>query len=371
MHYVKNLKSPTMKKNKKIYIAGHRGLVGSAIVRCLQKEGYENLIFRTRAELDLTDKRAVDDFFAAENPAYIFLAAAKVGGIHANSTHPVDFIYDNLTIQNNVMRAAADHHTEKLLFLGSSCIYPRLAPQPMREEYLLSGPLEPTNSAYAVAKIAGIEMCSAFNHQYKTNFVPVMPTNLYGPNDNYDLLSSHAMPAMIRKFHLAKLAAAGDHPALAADAERYGPIPNDFYSNLQRIAAFHNHTINGAGVADKPLLAPSRASDTVDLWGTGTPKREFLYVDDLAKALLFIMFNSQSLELLNIGTGIDQTISELAEIVRRVVGYPGRIDFDPTKPDGMPRKLLDISKLTALGWKPKFTLEEGIQHAYKSYLAFC
>ncbi len=357
-----------MTKNKKIYIAGHRGLVGSAIVRRLQKAGYKNLLFRTRAELDLTDKKAVDDFFATEKPAYVFLAAAKVGGIHANNTQPADFIYDNLAIQNNVLRAASEYQVEKLLFLGSSCIYPRLAPQPMREEYLLSGPLEPTNSAYAVAKIAGIEMCYAFNRQYKTNFIPVMPTNLYGPFDNYDLLSSHAMPAMIRKFHLAKLASAGDNQALAADTKIYGPIPNDFYTNLMRIAAFHGHTLNGTGIAGKPLPAPTKSSDTVDLWGTGTPKREFLYVDDLADALVFIMFNSQSSELLNIGTGIDQTISELAEIVRRVVGYSGGIDFDPTKPDGTPRKLLDVSKLTALGWKPKFTLEDGIKQAYKSYL---
>ena len=357
-----------MKKSKKIYIAGHRGLVGSAIVRRLQNVGYENLLLRTRAELDLTDKKAVDDFFATQKPTYVFLAAAKVGGIHANDTRPADFIYDNLAIQSNVLRAASEYHVEKLLFLGSSCIYPRLAPQPMREEYLLSGPLEPTNSAYAVAKIAGIEMCYAFNRQYKTNFVPVMPTNLYGPFDNYDLLSSHAMPAMIRKFHLAKLAAAGDNQALAADTRTYGLIPNDFYANLMRIAVFHGFTLNGAGIADKPLPASNEASDTVDLWGTGTPKREFLYVDDLADALVFIMNNSQSFELLNIGTGIDQTISKLAEIVRHVVGYLGGIDFDPTKPDGMPRKLLDISKLTALGWKPKFTLEDGIKQAYKSYL---
>ncbi len=357
-----------MQKTKKIYIAGHRGLVGSAVVRRLQEAGYENLLLRTRAELDLTDKKSVDDFFATEKPAYVFLAAAKVGGIYANNTQPADFIYDNLVIQNNVLRAASEYQVEKLLFLGSSCIYPRLAPQPMREEYLLSGPLEPTNSAYAVAKIAGIEMCYAFNRQYKTNFVPVMPTNLYGPFDNYDLLSSHAMPAMIRKFHLAKLAAAGDNQALAADTKTYGLIPSDFYENLMRIAAFHGHTLNGDGTTSKLIPAPIKPSDTVDLWGTGTPKREFLYVDDLADALVFIMFNSQSSELLNIGTGIDQTISEFAEVVRRVVGYHGGIDFDPTKPDGTPRKLLDVSKLTALGWRPKFTLEDGIKQSYKSYL---
>ncbi len=358
-----------MTKTKKIYIAGHRGLVGSAIVHRLRNVGYDNLLLRTRAELDLTDKKAVDNFFAAEKPAFVFLAAAKVGGIHANNTRPADFIYDNLAIQNNVLRAAAEYKVEKLLFLGSSCIYPRLAPQPMREDYLLSGPLEPTNSAYAVAKIAGIEMCRAFNRQHKTNFVPVMPTNLYGPQDNYDLLSSHVMPAMIRKFHLAKLAAAGDNRALAADAETYGLIPDDFYANLMRIAVFNGHTLNGAGSAGKPLPSPTKPSNNVNLWGTGTPRREFLYVDDLADALHFIMFNSQSSELINIGTGSDHTIKELAEIVRRVVGYSGGINFDPTRPDGTPRKLLDVAKLTALGWKPKFTLEDGIKQAYKSYKA--
>ena len=358
-----------MEKSEKIYVAGHRGLVGSAIVRRLQKAGYENLFLRSRSELDLIEKGAVDNFFAAQKPDYVFLAAAKVGGIHANDTRPADFIYDNLMIQNNILRAACEYNVKKLLFLGSSCIYPRLAPQPMREEYLLSGPLEPTNSAYAVAKIAGIEMCYSFNRQYKTKFVPVMPTNLYGPFDNYDLLSSHAMPAMIRKFHLAKLAAAGDDTALAADAQTYGLIPNDFYLNLMRIAAFHGHSLSGGGAAAEKLLPVSgEASATVDLWGTGTPKREFLYVDDLADALLFVMFNCQSLQLLNIGTGVDQTIRELAEIVRCEVGYPGGIDFDATKPDGMPRKLLDVSRLTGLGWKPQFSLEEGIRAAYASYL---
>ena len=357
-----------MKKSDKIYIAGHRGLVGSAIVRRLQKAGYENLLLRSRSELDLTEKGAVDSFFATEKPDYVFLAAALVGGIHANYSRPADFIYDNLMVQNNVLRAACECRVKKLLFLGSSCIYPRLAPQPMREEYLLSGPLEPTNSAYAVAKIAGIEMCHAFNRQYQTNFIPVMPTNLYGPYDNYDLLSSHAMPAMIRKFHLAKLAAAGDDAALTADAQVYGLIPNDFYANLMRIALFNGHSLSGVGASGKQLSTLSEASATVDLWGTGTPKRELLYVDDLADALLFVMLNCQSLQLLNIGTGVDQTIRELAEIVRYVVGYPGGIDFDAEKPDGMPRKLLDVSRLKGLGWEPQFTLEEGIRAAYSSYL---
>ena len=357
-----------MKKSDKIYIAGHRGLVGSAIVRRLQKAGYENLLLRSRSELDLIEKGAVDDFFATQKPDYVFLAAAKVGGIHANDTRPADFIYDNLMIQNNLLRAACEHKVQKLLFLGSSCIYPRMAPQPMREEYLLSGPLEPTNSAYAVAKIAGIEMCHAFNRQYQTNFVPVMPTNLYGPFDNYDLMSSHAMPAMIRKFHLAKLAAAGLDAALAADAQTYGSIPNDFYANLMRIAAFNGHQLSGGGVADKRLPDSGKTSAALELWGTGRPMREFLFVDDLAEALLLVMNNYQSTKLLNIGTGVDQTLRELAEIIRRVVGYSGEITFDASKPDGTPKKLLDISRLTGLGWKPKFTLEEGIQAAYESYL---
>ena len=357
-----------MTKNDKIYIAGHRGLVGSAIVRRLQKAGYENLLLRSRSELELTEKGAVDDFFATQKPDYVFLAAAKVGGIYANDTQPADFIYDNLAVQNNVLHAAWKYRVKRLIFLGSSCIYPRLAPQPMREEYLLSGPLEPTNSAYAVAKIAGIEMCYAFNKQYQTNFVPVMPTNLYGPNDNYDLMNSHVMPAMIRKFHLAKLAAAGDEAALQVDIEKYGLIPGDFYRNLMQIAAFQGHGLSGAGVSGSVPSGSGRESAAVTLWGSGTPKREFLYVDDLANALVFVMFESAALQLLNIGTGIDQTIRELAECVRRVVDYPGEIEFDDSKPDGMPRKLLDISRIKTLGWQPQFTLEEGVRAAYKNYL---
>lgn len=357
-----------MKNSAKIFVAGHRGLVGSALVRRLRKAGYENLLLRSRSELDLCEKAAVEDFFASQKPAYVFLAAAKVGGIHANDTLPADFIYDNLTIQNNVLHAACKYRVKRLLFLGSSCIYPRLAPQPMREEYLLSGPLEPTNSAYAVAKIAGIEMCYAYNKQYQTNFVPVMPTNLYGPNDNYDLMNSHVMPAMIRKFHLARLAAAGDDAALQADTEKYGLIPGDFYHNLMQIAAFHGYDLSGAGVSGSVPSSSIKKSAAVTLWGTGTPKREFLYVDDLASALVFVMFESTALQLLNIGTGVDQTICELAESVRDVVGYPGEIEFDVSKPDGMPRKLLDVSRLKALGWQPQFTLEEGVRSAYKNYL---
>ena len=278
--------------------------MGSAIVRRLRRAGFDNLLLRTRAELDLLDKTAVDDFFSAEQPEYVFLAAAKVGGIHANDSRPADFIYDNLSIQNNLIHAAWRNRVKKLIFLGSSHIYPRLAPQPMREEYLLFGPLEPTNSAYALAKIAGIEMCHAFNRQHGTEFIPVMPTNLYGPNDNYDLMASHVLPAMIRKFHLAKLAAVGDDQAIVRDAEIYGPIPADFYANLAGIAAYNGCRLGGWG-ADG--LANGKISSApapeVLLWGSGRPKREFLYADDLADALLlFIALNYRSTELHNIGT---------------------------------------------------------------------
>ncbi len=358
-----------MDKKARIYVAGHRGLVGSAIVRCLEAAGYDNLLLRSHRELDLLDKAAVDAFFAGQRPEYVFLAAARVGGIHANDSRPAEFIYENLMLQNHVIGAAHGQGVKKLLFLGSSCIYPRLAPQPMKEEYLLSGPLEPTNSAYAVAKIAGIEMCRAFNRQYDTDFIPVMPTNLYGPNDNYDLLDSHVLPALIRKFHLARLAAAGKSHALAEDAARYGLIPNDFYLNLMRIAAFSGHTLDGAGACSPGDLPPvDRPAPEVELWGTGTPKREFLHVDDLAEALLFLMLNYPDRELINIGTGRDLSIRELAETVCRVVGYRGGMVFDPAKPDGMPRKLLDVSRLRELGWQARISLEEGIRSTYAAYL---
>ncbi|HDS17209.1 MAG TPA: GDP-L-fucose synthase [Proteobacteria bacterium] len=356
-----------MQKNDKIYVAGHRGLVGSALVAGLRREGYDNLLLPSRTELDLTRQPAVETFFAREKPDYVFLAAAKVGGIYANLTQSADFIYENLMIQTNVLRAAALNQVKKLIFLGSSCIYPRLAAQPIREEYLLNGPLEPTNSAYAVAKIAGIEMCNSFNQQYGTNFVPVMPTNLYGPNDNYDLLSSHVLPALIRKFHLAKLAAAGNAAALAADERRYGVIPDAFYANLRRIAAAHGRRLpfrEGDAVGNAPLAKTT----AVELWGSGQPRREFLYVDDLASALLFVMNEYEARELLNIGSGVEHSIRELAEIVREIVGYTGGIVFDATHPDGMPRKLLDSSRLHGFGWRPRFTLKEGIHAAYASYL---
>lgn len=304
-----------MEYNSKIYIAGHRGLVGSAILRRLESEGYKNIIHRARKELDLTRQSAVEAFFEKEKPGYVFLAAAKVGGIYANSTYPAEFIYSNLMVQANVINAAHFYGVEKLLFLGSSCIYPRDCPQPMKEEYLLSGYLEPTNEPYAVAKIAGIKMCQSYNRQYGANFIAVMPTNLYGPNDNFDLMDSHVLPALIRKFHEAK-------------------------------------------VNDNPY---------VEVWGTGNPQREFLYVEDLADACLFLMENYDKKEIINIGTGEDVTIKELAGIVKEVVGYDGEMHFDRSKPDGTLRKLLDVSRINSLGWQAKTPLKAGIEKTYEWY----
>lgn len=306
-----------MDVHSKVYIAGHKGLVGSAIYRKLKKEGFDNLIIKTSKEMDLKNQAAVAEFFSEARPEYVFLAAAKVGGILANNTYPAEFIYDNLMIQSNIIHHAYLNGVKKLLFLGSSCIYPKLAPQPMKEEFLLTGELESTNEPYAVAKIAGIKMCQAYNRQYDTNFISVMPTNLYGPGDNFDLETSHVLPALIRKFHEAKL--------------------------------------NG--------------SQYVQLWGTGMPKRELLYVDDLADACLFLMKYYDSSEIINIGTGEDMTIKELAELVNRVIGYEGNIEWDRNKPDGTPRKLLDVRKISKLGWKPKTNLEEGISNTYNWYAA--
>ncbi len=292
-------------------------MVGSAIVRSLEKRGYQNLILKTSAELDLRNQQAVADFFASEKPAYVFLAAAKVGGIVANNTYRADFLYENLAIQNNVIHAAYVNQVTKLMFLGSSCIYPKLAPQPLKESYLLTGLLEPTNEPYAIAKIAGIKMCEAYRAQYGCNFISVMPTNLYGPNDNYDLQNSHVLPAMIRKFHEAK----------------------------------------------------ERGDQSMELWGTGAPMREFLYADDLAEACLFLMEIYNDAELVNIGTGVDVTIKELAETVQRIVGFAGTVKWDTTRPDGTPRKLMDVNKLHGLGWKHHIELVDGIKLAYQDFLA--
>lgn len=304
-----------MDKDSKIYVAGHRGLVGSAILRKLQAEAYTNLVTCTHAELDLTDQVEVRRFFAEERPEYVFLAAAKVGGILANNTFPAYFIRDNLFIQNNVVDAAYQSGVRKLLFLGSSCIYPKQAPQPIKEEYLLRGPLEPTNEWYAVAKIAGIKMCQAYRRQYGFRAIALMPTNLYGPGDNFDLQSSHVLPALMHKFHEAKI---------------------------------------------------SKAPQVV-VWGTGTPRREFLHVDDLADAALFLMLHYDAEDIVNVGVGEDMSIAELATLVRMVVGYQGEIIYDSSKPDGMPRKLLDVSRLHALGWKARIPLSEGIAATYQWY----
>ncbi|MFH1662244.1 MAG: GDP-L-fucose synthase [Candidatus Falkowbacteria bacterium] len=305
-----------MNKNSKIYIAGHRGLVGSAIKRKLKEENYSNLVFRTREELDLLNGNKVDGFFKKEKPEYVFFAAAKVGGILANDTYPADFIYQNLVIQNNIIHNSYLNKVKKLLFLGSSCIYPKKCPQPIKEEYLLSGYLEETNRAYAIAKIAGIEMCQSYNKQYKTNFISVMPTNLYGPNDNFNLKNSHVLPALIRKFHEAKI---------------------------------NNNNL-------------------VVIWGSGLPRREFLHVDDLAGACLFLMENYDDSEIVNIGTGEDITIFELAELIKNIIGFKGNIICDKNKPDGTLHKLLDVSKINQIGWSYNISLEVGIEKTYKWFL---
>ncbi|MCK9352706.1 MAG: GDP-L-fucose synthase [Gallionella sp.] len=315
-----------MNIDSKIYVAGHRGLVGSALMRQLQAKGYQNLVTRTHAELDLTDQAAVRDFFAAEKPKYVLLAAAKVGGIHANNTYPAEFIQQNLAIQTNVIHESWRNDVQRLLFLGSSCIYPKECPQPIKEEYLLTGPLEPTNRPYALAKIAGIEMCWAYNRQYGTRFMAVMPTNLYGPNDNYDLDNSHVLPALIRKMYEAK----------------------------------------------------ERGEREVIVWGTGAPKREFLYSDDMAEACIYLLeqsteklqslFNDEQAPLLNVGCGEDLTIRELADLVAAVIGFKGRLIFDSTKPDGTMRKVMDVSRINALGWQRKINLKDGVALSYQDML---
>ncbi|UZP67609.1 GDP-L-fucose synthase [Desulfovibrio mangrovi] len=337
-----------MNRHAKIYVAGHRGLVGSAIVRQLKAKGYTNLVTRTHSELDLLNQQAVADFFAAEKPEYVFLAAAKVGGIMANNTYRGQFIYENMTIQNHVMHQSMLHGVKRLVFLGSSCIYPKMAQQPIKEEYLMTGPLEPTNSPYAVAKIAGIEMCHAYNAQYGTSFVPVMPTNLYGPGDNFDLETSHVLPALMRKFYLGKLAMDGDWDAIDTDEKKWGKIPEDIKKSI--------------GCYERDA-----SNCKVVLWGTGSPYREFLYVDDMADACIFVMFESDTTELLNIGTGEDLIIKKVSEILAAVVGYDGGIIWDVTKPDGTLKKVLDVSKISLLGWRPQVDLQDGISRAMEYY----
>jgi GDP-L-fucose synthase len=305
-----------MEKSAKIYVAGHRGMVGSAIVRELKNLGYENVLVRTSAELDLRNQAAVEAFYAAEKPEYVFVSAAKVGGILANNTYRAEFLYDNLSIQNNLIHFAHVYGVKKLLFLGSSCIYPKLAPQPLKEDYLLSGLLEPTNEPYAIAKITGIKMCEAYRDQYGCNFISAMPTNMYGPNDNYHPENSHVLPALIRKFHEAKVS----------------------------------------------------GSDFVTIWGDGSPFREFLYADDLANALVYLMLNYNEKEFVNVGFGDEIAIKDLALMIQKVVGFEGRLMFDTSKPNGTPRKLMDSSRLFATGWKPKTQLEEGIKLAYQDFV---
>jgi len=305
-----------MNRDSKIYVAGHRGMVGSAIIRKLKREGYTNIITKTSSELDLRNQQVVESFFESEKPEYVFLAAAKVGGIHANNTYRADFLYDNLMIQSNIIHQSYIHKVKKLQFLGSSCIYPKFAEQPMKESALLTGTLEPTNEPYAIAKIAGIKLCEAYRDQYDCNFISVMPTNLYGTNDNYDLENSHVLPALLRKFHEAKI--------------------ND--------------------------------SDYVEVWGSGTPKREFLHADDMADACFFLMKNYNEKGLVNIGTGEDLSIKELAEKIKKTVGFTGTIKWDSEKPDGTPRKLMDVSNLHKLGWKHTITLDEGLKKVYKEVI---
>ena len=338
----------SLNRGAKIFVAGHRGMVGSAIVRRLQSDGYTNLVTRDRTQLDLLDQQTVYEFFRRERPDFVFLAAAKVGGIQANNIYRADFLFQNLQIQNNVIHGAFEADCHRLMFLGSSCIYPRDCPQPIKEEYLLTGPLEQTNEPYAIAKIAGIKLCESFNRQYGTHYLSVMPTNLYGPNDNYDLQTSHVLPALIRKAHLLKLAAAGDSESIVRDEACFGPIPDEFRKALSDAAAE-----KGPGLV---------------VWGTGTPKREFLYVEDMADACVFLMAKGVGSGLFNVGTGTDLTIRELAALVLEVIGYRGDLIFDRSKPDGTPRKILDVSRLAGEGWSPHTLLAEGILRAYQDYL---
>ncbi|MCA1986841.1 MAG: GDP-L-fucose synthase [Desulfovibrio sp.] len=342
-----------MEQHARIFVAGRRGMVGSACWRALEQAGCTNLLGPTSSELDLTRQAEVEAFMRDTRPDYVILAAARVGGILANNTYPADFIYVNLAIQNNVIHSAWEAGVKKLIFLGSSCIYPKHAPQPIQEEHLLTGPLEPTNEAYAIAKIAGVRMCQFYHQQYGANFWQLMPTNLYGDNDSFDLLKSHVLPAMLRKFHLARLALQGDLPGILRDEARFGSIPAD-------IAACMGLSPDRASLAGQPRVV---------LWGTGTPRREFLHVDDLAAAVVHILRldPAEAPRLLNVGCGEDLTIAELAETVRRIVGFAGEIVWDSEKPDGTPRKLLDVHRLQALGWRPSIPLEEGIRRAYTWY----
>lgn len=369
-----------MKTGDSIFLAGHRGMVGSAIFRRLRADGYDNIITRTHGELDLSNQKAVQKFFNSEKIDYVIIAAAKVGGIYSNNTYPAEFIYNNLMIEANIIHGAWQAGIKRLLFLGSSCIYPKHAMQPMKEEALLSGQLEPTNEAYAIAKIAGIKLCESYNRQYGTRYRSVMPTNLYGPNDNFDLNNSHVLPALIRKFHLAKLAEQDDWEGIHRDELKYGTISQEIQESLKSISK-------------QTRESSLQESSGIVLWGSGLPKREFLYVDDMAAAcLLLINLSDEQFDALrstgstalktgmignddlttvshiNIGAGSDMTIRELAKITKEVVGYKGDVVWDQSKPDGMPRKLLDNSRLNSTGWKPEVKLKEGVERTYASYI---
>ena len=363
-----------MEKSDKIYIAGHTGMVGSAIVRSLRNQGFENIVGKTIEELDLTNQKAVGDFFALEKPVYVILAAAKVGGIHANNTYRAQFIYENLMIQNNIIHNSYAHGVKKLLFLGSSCIYPKNCPQPIKEDYLLTGELEQTNEPYAIAKIAGIKLCESYYRQYGCDFISVMPTNLYGPNDNYNLETSHVLPAIIRKMHLAHCLETGNLEGIRADFSKR-PIngvngtssDEDILFTLKKFGIENS----GSGTPIKPV--------TLSLWGSGKVYREFLHVDDMAAGCLLLMKKLSNLSpttyhatpqtsYLNLGTGVDQTIAELSALIKKIVGFQGRILFDNEHSDGTYKKLLDCSRVQALGFKPKYTLEQGISMVYRSYV---
>ncbi|MCK4947492.1 MAG: GDP-L-fucose synthase [Candidatus Aureabacteria bacterium] len=343
-----------MEKNSKIYIAGHDGLVGSALTRKLKASGYQNITTRTLKELDLTRQKDAEDFFEKEKPEYVFLAAAKVGGILANSTYKAEFIYQNIMIAANVIHSSYKFGVKKLLNMGSSCIYPKLAPQPLKEEYLLTGELEPTNEPYAIAKISAIKLCGYYNEQYGTNFISVMPTNQYGPNDNFNLKTSHVLPSMLRKFHLAKLLSEGKYDDILSDLNL---PPESQISNLKSV--------------DSLLADVGIAAQSITLWGSGSPYREFLYVDDTAEACVFLMqkYDAKEIgEFVNIGSGKDIQLKELANLIKQIVGFKGEIQWDTAKPDGTPKKLLDVERMNKLGWKAKVRLEDGIRMVYEGYV---
>lgn len=379
-----------MEKNSKIYIAGHKGMVGSAIHRCLITKGYTNFVLRTRAELDLLQQADVEAFIEKERPEYVIDAAAKVGGIYANNTFRAQFIYENMTIQNNIIHSAYKYGVTKLLFLGSSCIYPKLAPQPIKEEYLLTGELEPTNEPYAIAKITGIKMCESYYRLYGCNFISAMPTNLYGPNDNFNLETSHVLPALIRKIHLGKCLENNDWQALRKDFDKRNIDGIDGSSSDEEILRILNKygikfssssSLSNAEALNLESATGSEETVSVTLWGTGEVYREFMHVDDMAAACVKIieeinmedilaLHSSQFISFINVGTGVDQTIKELALLIKKIVGFNGAIEFDPSKSDGIRQKLLDSSKLNAMGFVPQYSLENGIKNVYNGYNAF-